>query len=423
MSARDIKWTKADIDLLAVNSDFPWIFMPYDKVKPTVWYNNQGMGNHLPVIRISTAFTNIPEGYVPVSPVVQVDGGKTSYPSHAINDHELIPFIYNDPRFCVVPLLTGNTRSDGQDGPATAWGCQKEKNPFMGIRMWRLLCEGTDYCPLGDQLTSSNFNPGKMCEGAGKNYYETAADNPTTIYAVHRHLVVWNTVVSPDYWFPRAQGSGGEILRASCYVRLNASIAMFRDSYQNMDGNNARPLTLRNILRMSISNNDAAIELADRARLEKNQISISATQDNAVDMYRKHFCSANPDATECSCFREIPSMLKVSQYDVACHDTLCKTVGYKPTIMIEGKTCTDLTLQICSQVVNANNNSNSSLVIALKQQCSSLTGDTPKEVVPFEPSGLTNPVQVVVHRRTLLTVVVLGITIFSFLILILVMSS
>lgn len=373
MSASAIKWTKSDVEALAGNPDYPWKFLPYREVKPTVWYDNHAMGNNMAIIQVSTTFTNVPAGYVPVSPVVVVDGGKSGTPSHALQDTDMIPFIFNDPRFCTVPILTGNTRSSGADGPANAWGCQKAKDPYKGIRMWRMLCDGTDFCSLGDQLTGSNFNPGRMCEGAGKNYYETAASDPPTLFAVHRHLVLWTTA-KPYCWF--MTGADAELLRAGCFQRLNEYIAMFRVEYMNRDGTNARPVTMRNFLQMSISNDDSAIELADRGKLDKTQISVSASQDNAVDMYRKHFCVANPSTKECSCFREIPDMLKVSQYDIACHDAQCKTYGYKPASLVEGKTCTPLNLQICTQAVNVANNNNSSLVIALKQECGMLNGPT-----------------------------------------------
>lgn len=391
MSANAIRWTKSDVDALTNNNDYPWKFMPYGTVKPTVWYDNHAMGTNMAIMQVSTAFTNIPEGYVPVSPVVVVDGGKSGTPSHVLQDTDLIPFIFKDPRFCAQPSLTGDTRSSGADGPANAWGCQKNKNPFNGIRMWRMLCDGTDFCSLGDQLTGSNFNPGRMCEGGGKNYYETAASDPPTVFAVHRHLVLWTTG-KPYCWFQT--GADAELLRAGCFQRLNESFCLFRVDYMNRDGTNARPITMRNILRMSISNDDSAIELADRGKLDKTQISVSATQDNAVEMYRKHFCVANPDSAECSCFREIPDMLKISQYDIACHDAQCKTYGYKPASLIEGKTCTALNLQICTQAVNVANNNNSSLVVALKQECSMLNGPTKETVENVAENAEANPKRV-----------------------------
>lgn len=382
MTARPINWNEKDISELVSNPTYPWMFVSYKTVKPTEWYFDKYPGDANPIVKISTEYNNIPTGYVPVSPVVEIESGNSREASHYIQDDELVPFIRLDSRFCTLPDLTSNLRSDGADGPANAWGCQFDADPYQGVRLMRMLLEGSDYCSLGDQQVPSNFNPGRMCEVLGwANYYRTTANSPPKIYAVHRHLVHWDNNPWDGTWWSSSKGHqfirrGGQFLRVSSLVRLNKTMALFRVDYLNRDGNNARPITLRNILNFSINNDDSAEELSDRGKLNKSQIDLSATQDNAVETYRKYFCLDNPNGKECACFRSIPKELKFGLYDIVCHDAQCKTYGYKPSAALEGKTCTPLSLQICTQSLAINGNENSSVVANLRQECSTFSGGT-----------------------------------------------
>ena len=366
MSATPIAWNKDDIERLVKYPDYPWHFAKYVDVKPSNWYTNHDTGGDAPCMKASTEFTNIPEGFVPVSPVYSIDAKSSRVGSKQLGDNELVPFIYKDDRFSVVPNRTNDLTTNKPEGAVNAWGCQRG-DKYQGIRMMRLK-PSPDFCALGDQQLPSNFNPDKLCDVSwpkkNTNTYETQSF--TTIYAVHRHLVDW-TSGTPDKWLPEQYGK--EWLHSEPLIRLNPQLALFRTDWLNQDGNYARPITLRNILKMSIGNDDSHIELADRAKLNKAQLSLSSTLENAVEMYRLHFCVSNPGADECACFRKLPNELNVPQYDVACHDTQCKTYGYKPPGMVEGKKCTELNLQVCTQLVNASGNIDSSLVANLKQEC------------------------------------------------------
>lgn len=362
-----IAWTKDDIEKLKTYPDFPWLFKPLRDVKPIhgEYSYNRLTGGDAPGIYASTRYTNVPNGFAPVSATFIMIQEESRVASKTLDDDTLVPFIYKDPRFAVVPPRTTDMTSNKPMGLIQSWGCQIDDNPYNGIRFSRLLPHPS-FCALGDQQVNSNETAVGMCKIWPKKNTGATVDMPE-IYAVHRHLVVWSRINNPDVWLDNRYGD--HTLHEEPLIRLNRAMALFRVDWLNTDGNSARPVTLRNILQMSVSNNDSAVELKDRMMLGKTFIDLSSTLDSAVTAYRDSYCEANPDADECACFKKLPKELDLPQYDPVCHDARCKTYGYKLSKWIDGKACADLVLQVCNQVVNMNGNTDSRVVANLSQNC------------------------------------------------------
>jgi hypothetical protein len=374
-----IQWTPGDIALLSVYPDYPWLLMPYSKVRPRVWQSNSNTGNDTDLILASTTFLNVPQNFVPVSPAIYtaIRNNQSDRLSdvviRGIPDDDLIAFIYNDPRFCAAHIESIGTHEYAN--LVNAWGCATPEDGMGGVYLAPLVVPN-GFCALGDQLVIGSFDPGNICKG-NKSKMEFARKNhPPRLYSVNRELIFWDSsqnkdIVTRGNLSKSRTGMSAATLRENDILRLNKTIALFRVDYQFDDGVSARPLSLTNILSLSINSNDLLNELCDRSKLGKTVLDIGITQENAVIAYRDSFCAWNQNDPTCSCFRKLPpELVKSGQYDPACHDVACRTEGYKLANMERASTnCPQLNLQVCQQIFNAYGNEGARLDTNMMQKC------------------------------------------------------